>query len=195
MTHPEQDTIYEIARKEVNGELLSDEEVALKNHFVSCETCRGYFLDYMQVLDFLSDGKFAPYLMEAVDRAKTSRSLLFQMQFIMQAAGGLQVISDQLSKDRPVFTQVPLYAMARGVQEEVSEFTADASIIRYDHEKHSLTVSIDEELAQGSSLTAVLTVGGETLRQRLEPDGHGMLETEFHLKSDTDFGLKIEVER
>lgn len=194
MMHPAEDRIYEIARKEINGEILTAEEVELKDHFAECESCRNYFLDSLQVLDFLSEGKFAPYLMQAVERVKLSAKVLFQMRFMMEAAGKLQILSERLSGDRPVFTREPVYAAARGVRREISEFTADASIIRYDQEKHRLTVSIDEELAEDGKLCAVLTAGGEELRQRLESDGHGMLETEFCLEDDREFDLVIEIE-
>lgn len=194
MMHPSEDMIYEVARKEVNGEVLTAEEAAVKGHFAECESCRNDFLDMMQVLDFLSEGKFAPYLLQAVERVKLSAKVLFQMRFVMEAAGKLQVLSERISGDRPVFMQEPVYAAARGVRKELSEFTADASIIRYDHEKHRLTVSIDEELAEGRELSAVLMYEGGELCQKLDSDGHGMLETEFCLGDDREFSLAIEID-
>lgn len=182
MIHPEKDQIYEIAGKEVNGELLTAEEVEIKNHFLTCKDCCDYFFDSMQVLDFLSEEKFAPYFLEAVKRAGVSYKLLFQMRFLMDGLENLQVISEKTDIALPVFTKVPAYAAARGGKKAVEEFTAGASIIRYDYEKHSLMISLDEELSDGAELTAVLRMEGKEFSKKLESDKHGMLEAEFRLE-------------
>lgn len=194
MIHPDKDQIYEIARKEVNEELLTAEEVEIKNHFIVCEACRNYFFDSMQVLDFLSDGKFAPYLLQAAERAGISHKLLFQMKFLVDKLENLQVISEKMDGQIPVFTKAPVYAAARGAKSDIEEFTAGKSIIRYDYKRHCLTVSIDEELAEGAELTAVLTIGGEKFSKRLESDRHGMLETEFELDDAEEASWDLVIE-
>lgn len=199
MIHPDKEKISLLAEKQIHGELLSDDDLTIKSHFNECKECKDYFIDCMSAdyffasdeMDYYYATSFAGNFEKKILKAK--ERIAYSIQIVIdRTKKNVELACDYLAESLPAFQRELAPAMARGVSDEnLTEWTAGESLIRYDLESGILTVLLDEDDVGEEQLIAVVKFADNKIEKAMENDGHGMVEAVFEDIYDGKFELVI----
>ena len=197
MTHPTDDTIYEIAYKEATGSILTMDEVMIKNHFLECEECKDKFINYLSTVDFFAND-FSDYFSSLLKdrREKQVQSSLAQAMvyhslhlMIDMANNAMNFVQNSIAPNFVPFAQEQA-AFARALDEEELRLLSEDSTVTYDQETNILAVSLDQTTYKSDSMQLVVHLSNEDITIPFEDNGFGYWEAEVEV-IETDFTIDI----
>lgn len=193
--HPNDDIIYEIAYKEASMEILTMEEVLIKNHFLECENCKNKFLEYLSAIEFLAGDGMKQYFLnlkeQKEDPENISRAIVYhRLRFMIDLVNhSVRYVQDSVEKNYAPFVQEKT-SVSRSMEEEELRLLSKDSVITYNLDTSLLTVSMDQEEYHSEKMVMVVQLPYETLTVDFSDNGFGYLEAELEVE-DTEFTIII----
>ena len=186
MTHPDSDLIFDIARKQIQGEIFTDSEVKTKMHIGECEDCRNRFISCMGTIGFFNENFSIPVEPEEKSLPLTSvvtetkEKLLYSFALVIDKIKDAYTLSDSFARGilRP-FELDMSPAMARGGDDGTVVAVSKESLVTFDPEERILEVCIDIEDVGEGEFIAMVEADGEKHECVMVDDGHGMLTAMF----------------
>lgn len=194
--HPNDDTIYEIAYKEASMEILTMEEVLIKNHFLECENCKNKFLEYLSALEFLTGDGMDQYFFNMIEKKENSIQHLSQaivyhsLRLMIDLVNhSVKYAQDSVGRDYAPFVQAKA-AVSRSMEESELRLLSKDSVITYDPDTNLLTVSLDQEEYHSPNMEMAVQLPYETRTVFFSDNGFGYWEAELEVE-ETDFTIII----
>lgn len=197
MTHPTDDTIFEIAYKEATGNILTMDEVMIKNHFLECDECKQKFINYLSTVDFFANDFFDYFSRLLKDRrekqvqSSLAQALVYHSIHLMidMTNNVMSFVQNSIAPNLIPFEQEQA-TFARALDEEELRLFSEDSTVTYDQETNMLAVSLDQTTYKSGNMQVIVHLSDRDITAALEDNGFGYWETEIEVL-ETDFIVDI----